>query len=132
MDGRWKHFTPRQFQILSALAEGKSPGEISQQFSISLKTVQVHMRNIDGMLHADGRDFVKMTERFKAASRKFRLTEHELEIVDLVAKGLGNKEVALKLKHSQHTTRAHLRRIFRKLSVSSRVGAANVIRSLGA
>jgi DNA-binding NarL/FixJ family response regulator len=49
------------------------------------------------------------------------LTEIEQRIVRLVANGLTNRQVARQVTRSPHTVNYHLRRIFRKLDVSSRV-----------
>ena len=48
------------------------------------------------------------------------LSERELQIVDLVAPGKSNKQIARKLKISEWTVSTHLRRIFIKLEVDSR------------
>ncbi|MGF1588730.1 MAG: response regulator transcription factor [Pleurocapsa sp.] len=48
------------------------------------------------------------------------LSERELQIVDLVAHGKSNKQIARKLKISEWTVSTHLRRIFIKLEVDSR------------
>ncbi|MDD5510411.1 MAG: response regulator transcription factor [Dehalococcoidales bacterium] len=47
----------------------------------------------------------------------------ELEILNLVAKGMTNKEISKKLFISEHTVSGHLVNIFRKLGVSSRTEA---------
>jgi len=52
------------------------------------------------------------------------LTPREREVLDLVAEGLTNKEIAARLVISENTVRAHLRHILDKLHVSSRVQAA--------
>ena len=52
------------------------------------------------------------------------LTNRELEILSLLAKGLRNKEVAAELFISTETVKKHTRNIYRKLSVSSRQQAA--------
>jgi DNA-binding CsgD family transcriptional regulator len=49
-----------------------------------------------------------------------RLTPRELEIAELVAQGLTNAEIGEKLWISEHTVKQALKRIFRKLEVSSR------------
>jgi DNA-binding CsgD family transcriptional regulator len=54
------------------------------------------------------------------------LTQRELQIVALVAKGRPNKEIAVRLRISEWTVSTHLRRIFAKLGVESR--AAMVFR----
>ncbi len=49
------------------------------------------------------------------------LTESELKVVNLIARGVTNLSVAQQLRISPHTVRAHLRNAFAKLGVSSRV-----------
>jgi DNA-binding CsgD family transcriptional regulator len=49
------------------------------------------------------------------------LTESEEAVVGLVARGLTNREVGEHLFISRHTVDFHLRSIFRKLDISSRV-----------
>jgi DNA-binding NarL/FixJ family response regulator len=48
------------------------------------------------------------------------LSSREEEIVQLVAEGLSNREIAQRLRLSDHTVKNHLFRIFDKLGVSSR------------
>lgn len=51
------------------------------------------------------------------------LTKQELCILELVAQGLINKEIAQKLNISTATTKAHLESIYKKLNVHNRVQA---------
>lgn len=48
------------------------------------------------------------------------LTERELQIVQLIAQGHANKQVARRLHISEWTVSTHLRRVFAKLGVDSR------------
>ena len=50
-----------------------------------------------------------------------RLTPRERGVVRLVADGMRNQEIALRLNLSEHTVRNYLLRIFDKLGISSRV-----------
>ena len=49
------------------------------------------------------------------------LTPRERDVVTLVAEGMRNQEIGLKLHLSEHTVRNYLLRIFDKLGISSRV-----------
>lgn len=55
-----------------------------------------------------------------AAEHGEPLTERELEITELVAEGLTNREVAEQLYVSHNTVKVHLRNIFAKTGVASR------------
>lgn len=56
-----------------------------------------------------------------------KLTQRELQIVELLSKGLRYKEIALALSLSQETVRKHIHNIYRKLEVQSRTDAINKI-----
>ena len=47
--------TPREQEVLQALAQGLSNEEIAQELVISQKTVKTHLGNIFGKLHVAGR-----------------------------------------------------------------------------
>lgn len=70
---------------------------------------------------------VFLPKRIKAIydDRKMRpsLSEREIEIVRLVAKGFSNDELAERLHLSPETIKAHLRHVYEKLGVESRVEA---------
>jgi two-component system NarL family response regulator len=53
-----------------------------------------------------------------------RLTERELEVLRLVARGLANKEIAHDLFISENTVKNHVRNILEKLQLHSRMEAA--------
>lgn len=59
-----------------------------------------------------------------ADARDRALTEREREVLQLVAKGAANRDVAEQLGISEATVRSHVRSILRKLRLSSRTQAA--------
>jgi DNA-binding NarL/FixJ family response regulator len=65
-------------------------------------------------------------ERLDSRRSRPELTKREMEILELVAKGFTNKEIASALRLSQFTVRNHLNRITSKLEVADRTEAAFV------
>jgi DNA-binding NarL/FixJ family response regulator len=52
------------------------------------------------------------------------LSAREQEVLDLVADGLSNKRIAMRLEISEKTVKAHLTRVYAQLGVSDRTEAA--------
>lgn len=65
------------------------------------------------------------TSQETPAAIEYSLTARENEILDLLAQGFRNKEIAEKLFVSVNTIRTHVYNIYEKLHVSSRVEALN-------
>lgn len=59
----------------------------------------------------------------RAASPEPRMTEREVEVLELLADGLGNRELAKALFVSEATVKSHLSHIYGKLGVDTRAGA---------
>ena len=55
------------------------------------------------------------------------MTDSELAVTKLVAQGLTNREVAERLFVSQHTVSGHLRHVFEKLDINSRVELTRLV-----
>jgi two-component system, NarL family, nitrate/nitrite response regulator NarL len=53
-----------------------------------------------------------------------RMTKREREVIDLVAEGLGNKEIAQRLSLPTHTVKSYVRHIMEKLALHSRLQLA--------
>ena len=69
----------------------------------------------------------KVLERFAELSRQVQgveaLSEREVEVLKLVAKGAANKEIAAELAITESTVKTHIQTIFQKLGVSDRTEA---------
>ena len=64
-------------------------------------------------------------------SRLGELTQRELEVLILIAKGRSNQEIANKLVISLNTVRHHVHQILQKLDCASRVEAASIVIASG-
>ena len=69
-------------------------------------------------------EFVANSNKSEKTLQGDDLTDREREVLELVAKGLSNKEIATQLALSPHTVKAHLRTILDKLHLRSRTEAA--------
>ena len=74
----------------------------------------------------------KLFSEFNVLSRRVdaqhgtapRLTDREVEVLRLVAKGMSNKEIATELVIAENTVKNHVRNILEKLQMRSRMEAA--------
>lgn len=71
-------------------------------------------------------EFALMAKRSNERSEQVptpRLTERELEVLKLVARGLNNRDIAKELFISENTVKNHIRNILEKLQLHSRMEA---------
>ncbi|MFD1171061.1 response regulator [Oceanobacillus picturae] len=61
----------------------------------------------------------------KTTKEKIPLSTREIEVLQLVAKGLSNKEISKTLFISEHTVKSHLKNILSKLHLDNRVQLTN-------
>jgi DNA-binding CsgD family transcriptional regulator len=66
-------------------------------------------------------------KRRREAGPREPLTAQELQVADLAAAGLSNREIAVRLCLSHRTVGAHLYRIFPKLGISSRAALRDAL-----
>jgi DNA-binding NarL/FixJ family response regulator len=59
------------------------------------------------------------------------LTHRQLELVDLVAKGMTNKEIAANLNLSEFTVKNHIRRIMKQIDADDRHHVVRMVRARG-
>ncbi|MFY9855689.1 MAG: response regulator transcription factor [Terracidiphilus sp.] len=102
-------------------------------FSLSQSSFKLLCRCVEqvhaGQIWASRHELVEVMEAFSQppqmpvvnANGVRLLTKREEDVVRLLAEGLQNRDIANKLKLSEHTIKNYLFRIFDKLGVSSRV-----------
>lgn len=71
-------------------------------------------------------DFVRDQDRLTALG----ITPRELEVLELIAQGLSNKEIAERVFVSENTVKTHLSRVFDKLGARRRTQAVQLGKSL--
>ena len=77
---------------------------------------------------------VRASEPFVADAKRverFGITPRELEILELIASGLSNREIAEKLFVSENTVKTHSSRLFDKLSAKRRTQAVQIAKDAG-
>ncbi len=63
--------------------------------------------------------------------RELSITRRELEILELIAQGMSNREIAEKLFVSENTVKTHSSHLFDKLSAKRRTQAVQIGKELG-
>ena len=69
--------------------------------------------------------------RNETRQRELGITARELEILELIAQGLSNREIAEKLFVSENTVKTHSSRLFDKLNAKRRTQAAQLGKEFG-
>ena len=94
---------------------------------IALGLVVLHSDTIESLF-----PLKESSVRQKATANPVQaLTPREIEVLDMLGSGLGNKAIAKHLNISEHTVKFHVSSIFQKLSVSKRTEAVAVALRLG-
>lgn len=83
------------------------------------------------VLHADAIDVLlpglpAVGRSVDASTPLQALTAREIEVLGMLAEGLGNKAIAKRLNISEHTVKFHVSSIFTKLNASSRTEAVTL------
>lgn len=82
------------------------------------------------VLHPDFLDLLSIREKV-ATTPVITLTPREIDVLEMLGSGLGNKAIAKQLQISEHTVKFHISSIFQKLAVSTRTEAVTVGVRLG-
>ncbi|WP_414582436.1 response regulator transcription factor [Scytonema sp. PCC 10023] len=95
--------------------------------AIALGLVVLHSDTIESLL-----PLKESSVRQKETANPVQaLTPREIEVLDMLGSGLGNKAIAKRLNISDHTVKFHVSSIFQKLGVSTRTEAVAVGVRLG-
>ena len=122
-DDNEKIFDALKFGATGYLLKGASPSEIYEAI------LSIH-KGDSPMSAVIARKVVNsFNNAHSAIKNKEKLSERELEIVECLAKGLKYKDIAEKACISVDTVRSHIRHIYEKLQVNSKIGAINKIYS---
>lgn len=81
------------------------------------------------VLHPEALEFLSRSSvatRSLKVSEKLPLTPREIEVLEMLAAGVGNKIIAKRLSISEHTVKFHISSIFTKLGASSRTEAVTL------
>ena len=121
------HSEPRWFaEALRAGVRAVLPSDISQDQLVgaleaaAAGLIVMHPAEVDAMFPAAvpaSRPFVELTEP---------LTPRESEVLQMLASGLANKEIAARLAISDHTVKFHVASILGKLGAGSRTEAVSL------
>ncbi|MEU7871270.1 LuxR family transcriptional regulator [Dactylosporangium sp. NPDC049140] len=133
-------------EILDLAVHGLTAQQIGDRLELSPRTVEGHLQAIYARLGVSNRvDLVRTTLEGQvfvggsfmnppagaaSVNPKDLLTDREHELVRLIGRGLTNRQIATRTGRSTHTVNYHLRQIFRKLGISSRVELAEIARQL--
>ena len=104
--------------VVSGITEPEEIQRVYAEYSIS---AYIEKQAFD---RAAFRRLIEETKQtHQAQSELSALTEREREVLDLLAQGLTNKEIAEKLVITTNTVKRHLKAIFEKLNVHTRSAA---------
>src|ERR1700722_13330684 len=132
--GRYSALLPRARATEDAGLAWAAAGDQDQAVTWLRRAYELYQQPgaVDGMarVRAELRAAGVSLHHWKRAARPAfgwaSLTETEWRVADLVAQGLSNREVAGKVFLSTHTVAYHLRHIYWKLNVGSRVQLARL------
>lgn len=122
---------PHGYQLLEIAKANNIPAIVVSGFSEPDKIQEIYSKySISAYIEKQSFDrntFKRILEEaknaYKATDELSTLTEREREVLNLLAQGLVNKEIAEKLVISTNTVKRHLKAIFEKLGVHTRSAA---------
>jgi DNA-binding NarL/FixJ family response regulator len=125
-----KDFPKSRFIVLTS-AEGdidiRRALEAGAQAYLIKGVVRTELRQVIKTVHSGERHVpANIAEKIAVHLNEPNLTPRELEVLQLVADGLRNKEIAARLSIGEDTAKMHLRNVMQKLEVNDRTHAVMV------
>ena len=106
-----------QYELAQVLARRAGPGDLARALALVGDSVRqadvLGMKRIAAMARG-------LMERLNGAGSTLLLTPREMEVADLVAQGLTNREIATRLFLSERTAQNHVQHILGKLGLPNR------------
>lgn len=148
----------RQKEVLNYLAEGLSNFQIAQRLQVAVGTISSYRRSLYRRLDVHSRAEIVRYVQAQSGDHQYRteaeplslapaaiaysmaqtagdslidhgLSPRQLEILQSVADGMTNKEIARRLDLSEQTVKTYRRTLYRKLGISSRYQAVTYLRA---
>lgn len=128
----WDGLSPREREVALLSAEGNSTAQVASILQLSSRTVDAHLTRVLAAFGIVSRR--QLPSRLPATLPRSsvpaptgRLTPRQQDLVDLVADGLSNDEIAAALSISRKTVEKHLSSVFTVWGVRSRVAVARIV-----
>jgi two-component system, NarL family, response regulator YdfI len=116
-----------RFGVRAILPRSATKGEIlAALMAASVGLAVLHPEVLESLL-----SILPATARTLPASPLQALTPREIEVLGMLAEGMGNKNIARQLSISEHTVKFHVASILSKLNASSRTEAVTLGARLG-
>ena len=116
------------FGVRAALSRNSTSGEILAAIEgVAAGLIVIQRDALDALRDVNASTTVTAARLSPSSAESLRevepLTPREVEVLAMLAEGIGNKEIALRLLISEHTVKFHVSSIFGKLGASSRTEA---------
>jgi DNA-binding CsgD family transcriptional regulator/tetratricopeptide (TPR) repeat protein len=135
--GRWEkaattwHALGCPFETARALAQGDEPAQRQALAMLEALGARPMVERVRHRLRAAGARGLARGLRRSTREHPAGLTDKEVAVLELLAAGLRNKEIALRLHRSARTVEHHLAAIFHKLGVATRAEAVSAAYRMG-